>query len=188
MTHDTHTAAAPDEINETHDAVETGTAHEGRATRHVVEELLRRIAGGDPDQVAALFADRFDWRLAWPAEGHPAVPWIRPRTSRADVADHFRSLEAHHVPEANGTSVARVLVDGADAVVLGEIAQTVRAGGAAYTSPFALHLTVENGFITRYHIYEDSLTVARALGSGNAGNAGNAVDAGDAEAATAGSL
>ncbi|MBB5079499.1 nuclear transport factor 2 family protein [Nonomuraea endophytica] len=134
-----------------------------RDTRAVVEELLRRIAEGDHERTAELFAEQLDWRLDWPADGHPAVPWIRPRSSRADVADHFRSLSAHHVPELNGTSVARILVDGADAVVLGEIVQTVRANGAAYTSPFALHLTVEEGLIIRYHIYEDSLTVARAL-------------------------
>ncbi|MEU7852546.1 nuclear transport factor 2 family protein [Nonomuraea sp. NPDC049141] len=138
----------------------TSDAH---GTRDIVEALLGRIAEGDVDRVAELFAEPIDWRLDWPAEGHPAVPWIRPRSSRADVADHFRSLAAHHVPELNGTSVARILVDEADAVVLGEIVQTVKANGAAYSSPFALHLTVEDGLITRYHIYEDSLTVARAL-------------------------
>ncbi|WP_432930270.1 nuclear transport factor 2 family protein [Microbispora sp. CA-135349] len=132
-------------------------------TRDVVEELLRRMAEGDHDRTARLFAEPVDWQLSWPAEGHAAVPWIRPRSSRAEVADHFRSLEDHHVPELNGTSVTRVLVDGAHAVVLGEIAQTVRADGTAYVSPFALHLTVENGLVTRYHVFEDSLTVARAL-------------------------
>ncbi|MFI6296499.1 nuclear transport factor 2 family protein [Nonomuraea sp. NPDC050790] len=132
-------------------------------TRDVVEELMRRMAKGDHDRTAELFAEPADWQLSWPAEGHPAVPWIRTRSSRADVADHFRSLETHHVPELNGSSVTRILVDGTHAVVLGEIAQTVRAHGAAYTSPFALHLTVEDGQITRYHVYEDSLTVARAL-------------------------
>ncbi|GAB3886737.1 nuclear transport factor 2 family protein [Microbispora bryophytorum] len=132
-------------------------------TYDVVQELLRRMAEGDHDRTAELFAEPVDWRLSWPAEGHSAVPWIRPRSSRAEVADHFRSLEAHHVPELNGTSVTRILVDRTHAVVLGEIAQTVRAGGTAYTSPFALHLSVEDGLITRYHIYEDSLTVTRAL-------------------------
>ncbi|MEV4570690.1 nuclear transport factor 2 family protein [Nonomuraea sp. NPDC049419] len=132
-------------------------------TRDVVTELLTRMAKGDHERTAELFAEPVDWRLSWPDEGHPAVPWIRPRSSRAEVADHFRSLEAHHVPELNGTSVERILVDGPHAVVLGVIAQTVRGGGPAYTSPFALHLTVEDGLITRYHIYEDSLTVTRAL-------------------------
>ncbi|MEU4836411.1 nuclear transport factor 2 family protein [Streptosporangium sp. NPDC023615] len=134
-------------------------------TRATVEELLRRMTEGDHDRTAELFAEPVDWLLSWPAEGHPEVPWIRPRSGRADVADHFRSLEAHHVPELNGTSVSRILVDGADAVVLGEIAQTVRSTGVAYTSPFALHLTVTDGLVTRYHVYEDSLTVTRAVAS-----------------------
>lgn len=132
-------------------------------TRDVVEEFLGRLAKGDHDRTAQLFAEPIDWQLAWPAGGHPAVPWIRPRSSRADVADHFRSLDAHHVPELNGTSVTQILVDGAHAVVLGTIVQTVRANGTAYTSPFALHLTIEDGLIIRFHIYEDSLTVARVL-------------------------
>ncbi|MFG1711312.1 nuclear transport factor 2 family protein [Nonomuraea sp. M3C6] len=132
-------------------------------TRGVVEELLRRMAEGDHHRTAQLFAESIDWHLNWPVEGHPAVPWIRPRSSRADVTDHFQSLESHHVPELNGTSVTQILVDGTHAVVFGKIAQTVRASGTAYTSPFALHLTVEDGLITRYHVYEDSLTVALAL-------------------------
>jgi ketosteroid isomerase-like protein len=131
-------------------------------TRAIVTDLLHRLAGGDHDRTAELFAEPVDWQLDWPADGHPAVPWIRPRSSRAEVAEHFRSLAEHHVPELDGTSVSRILVDGAHAAVLGTIAQTARATGIAYTSPFALHLTVENGLITRYHIYEDSLTVARA--------------------------
>ena len=132
-------------------------------TRETVTELLGRIGEGDHDGVAEMFAEKIDWQLDWPEEGHPSVPWIRPRSGRDDVAEHFRLLAEYHVPELNGTSVTRILVDGDDAVVFGHLAQTVRATGTAYTSPFALHLTVENGLITRYHIYEDSLTVARAL-------------------------
>ncbi|MEV0150763.1 MULTISPECIES: nuclear transport factor 2 family protein [unclassified Nonomuraea] len=132
-------------------------------TRKIVEELLGRMAKGDHDGAAELFAEEIDWQLDWPEEGHPAVPWIRRRTGRSDVAGHFRMLAEYHVPELNGTSVTRILVDGPDAVVLGHIRQTVRANGRAYTSAFALHLTVEDGLITRYHIYEDSLAVARAL-------------------------
>ncbi|TDB74836.1 nuclear transport factor 2 family protein [Micromonospora sp. KC721] len=132
-------------------------------TRAVVEELLRRIGDGDPDRIADLFAEQVDWQVDWPVEGHPAVPWIRPRSTRADVADHFRALDAFHVPDRRGASVARILVDGKDAVVLGEISQTVKATGRAYTFPVALHVTAEDGLIIRYHVYEDSLTVAQTL-------------------------
>ncbi|MGR6916150.1 nuclear transport factor 2 family protein [[Actinomadura] parvosata] len=131
-------------------------------TYDTVQELLRRIGAGDVERVAELFAEKSDWRFNWPAEGHPSVPWIRPRSSRSDVAEHFRMLGSYHVPELNATTVTRILVDGDDAVVLGDIAQTTAATGVSYTSPFALHLTVTDGLITRYHIYEDSLTVARA--------------------------
>jgi uncharacterized protein len=133
-----------------------------RGTREVAEELLARIAKGDHEHTAALFAEPVDWALTWPKEGHPATPWIRDRSSLADVADHFRGLADHHVAERNDSVVYRIVVDGSDAVVLGELRQTARSTGIAFTSPFAPHLVVENGLITGWVIYEDSLTVARA--------------------------
>ena len=133
------------------------------ATRDVVEALMRRIAEGDHDRVAELFAEPIDWQLDWPAEGHPAVPWIRPRSTRADVADHFRAIAAFHILEEAAGKASRVLVDGRNAVVLGDIRQTVKTTGRPYTALCALHLTVTNGLITRYAVYEDSLTVTEAL-------------------------
>ncbi|MFE4669883.1 nuclear transport factor 2 family protein [Streptomyces sp. NPDC056716] len=134
-------------------------------TRTVVAELLRRIGTGDPEHIAELYAETSDWRLSWPEDEHcrADTPWIRERRSRADAAAHFRELAAHHVPEAVDTRVERILVDGADAVVLGEIRQTAAATGRAYRARFALHLTVEDGKVVRHHVYEDSLAVARAF-------------------------
>jgi ketosteroid isomerase-like protein len=133
------------------------------STRAAMTEFLARLAEGEPDRIAALFADVVDWQLDWPAAGHPAVPWIRERSTRADVADHFRTLNAFHLPEKRGGGTPKILVDGSDAVVLGEIRQTVKATGLAYTARCALHLNVDKGLITRYHVYEDSLTVAQAF-------------------------
>ncbi|WP_327111010.1 nuclear transport factor 2 family protein [Nocardia sp. NBC_01730] len=132
----------------------------------VVEELLRRIGSGDPEAIAELYAEDSDWKLDWPQaeHGRTATPWIRHRSTRADAAAHYRSLAEHHVPEEAATRVDRILVDGDDAVVLGEIRQTARPTGRAYRARFALHLTVEHGLITRHHIYEDSLAVAQAFG------------------------
>lgn len=134
-------------------------------TRAVIEELLRRIGAGDPERIAELYADQGDWKLNWPQDEHgrPATPWIRHRSTRADAAAHYRELAAHHVPGQAATEIERVLVDGADAVVLGEIRQTARATGRPYRARFALHLTVEDGLIVRHHVYEDSLAVARAF-------------------------
>ncbi|WP_021594325.1 nuclear transport factor 2 family protein [Actinomadura welshii] len=135
------------------------------STRAVVEELLRRIGEGDPERIAAMYAEHSDWKLDWPEteHGRAATPWIRHRSSRADAAAHFREIAEHHVPEKADTRVERILVDGDDAVVLGEIRQTARSTGRAYRSRFALHLTIENGLVTRHHVYEDSLAVAQAF-------------------------
>jgi ketosteroid isomerase-like protein len=135
-------------------------------TRETVDELLRRVAAGDPERIAQLFGEDVDWKLDWP-EGDFAqtVPWIRHRTTRADVAENFRLIAEHHVPGESDARVHAVLVDGADAVVLGEVAHTAKPTGRSYVAAFALHLTVADGWITRYHIYEDSLAVAEAFGA-----------------------
>ncbi|MEU1511591.1 nuclear transport factor 2 family protein [Streptomyces sp. NPDC005811] len=134
-------------------------------TRAVTEELLRRIGEGDPERIAALYADVVDWRLSWPEDEHgrAGTPWIRHRATGAEAADHFRALAAHHTPGAADTRVEHVLVDGADAVVLGEIRQTAAPTGRPYRAAFALHLTVRDGLVVRHHVYEDSLAVARAF-------------------------
>ncbi|MGW3629416.1 nuclear transport factor 2 family protein [Streptomyces sp. NPDC005122] len=137
-------------------------------TRAVTEELVRRIGAGVPERIAELYAERIDWELGWPRDEHgsAATPWIRPRSTRTDAAAHFGELGAHHLPGGAGTAVERILVDGAQAVVLGEIRQTARTTGRPYRARFALHLTVEDGLVVRHHVYEDSLAVARAFEPG----------------------
>jgi uncharacterized protein len=133
-------------------------------TRKTIDEFLGRVAAGDPEGIAQLFADQVDWRLDWPdGDYSQTVPWIRHRSTRADVADNFRQIGEHHVPGESDARVHTVLVDGTDAVVLGEVAHTAKPTGRSYVAAFALHLTVVDGLITRYHIYEDSLAVAQAF-------------------------
>jgi uncharacterized protein len=134
-------------------------------TRTVIQELLRRIGEGDPARIAELYAEGADWKLDWPEaeHGRARTPWIRHRSTRADAAAHYREIAEHHVPGEAGTEIERILVDGNDAVVLGEIRQTARSTGRAYAARFALHLTVEDGLVTRHHVYEDSLAVAQAF-------------------------
>ncbi|MFI1969459.1 ketosteroid isomerase [Streptomyces cinnamoneus] len=127
------------------------------STRATVEEFLARRLEGDPERTAALFAGTVDWLIA----ENPAVPWIRPRSTRADVADHWRDLAAGVAPD-EGNSVESFVVDGAEAVLTGWLAGTVRFTGKSFRVPFAMRLTVEDGLITRFHVYEDSLAVAAA--------------------------
>ncbi|MEV5592353.1 nuclear transport factor 2 family protein [Streptomyces sp. NPDC052496] len=131
------------------------------ATRAVVQKFLTARLAGDTERLTELFADEVDWLLA----ENPAVPWIRPRRTAAECAAQAEELAAHTVPEKSRASVDTFLVDGTDAVLMGHVAGTVRATGKSFQGPFALHLTVENGRITRHHLYENSLSVAEACGA-----------------------
>ncbi|WP_116199264.1 nuclear transport factor 2 family protein [Amycolatopsis circi] len=131
--------------------------------RVAADEFVRRLAQGDPDRIAELFAEAVDWRVSWPEPEHPTVPWIRPRSSRADVADHFRMLGNACAAEESEIRVDRILIDGPDAVLVGTSSQTVKLTGKRFATSFAVCLTVSDGLITRYHVYEDSLAVAEAF-------------------------
>lgn len=128
------------------------------ATRAVVQEFLAARLAGDTARLVALFADEVDWLLA----ENSAAPWIRPRSTAAECAAQFTELMEHTVPEDARASVDTFLVDGKDAVLMGHLSGTVRATGKSFEGPFALHLTVKNGRITRHHLYENSLSIAKA--------------------------
>jgi ketosteroid isomerase-like protein len=136
----------------------TTAAVVGEATRAVAQDYLAAQAAGDADRLAMLFADRVDWLLA----ENPVVPWIRPRSTGAECAAQVTELRRYTVAEDARASVDTFLVDGTEAVVMGHLAGTVRATGKSFEGPFALHLTVEGGRITRHHLYENSLSIAEA--------------------------
>ncbi|MGW0964300.1 nuclear transport factor 2 family protein [Streptomyces gelaticus] len=128
------------------------------ATRATVQSFLALRLAGDTEQLTALFADEVDWLLA----ENPAVPWIRLRSTAAECAAQFTELTEHTVPEDARASIDTILVDGTDAVLTGHLSGTVRATGKSFEGPFALRLTVEDGRITRHHLYENSLSIAEA--------------------------
>lgn len=128
------------------------------ATRAVVQEFLAARVAGDVGRLVVLFADEVDWLLA----ENPGVPWIRPRSTGVECAAQFTELMEYTVPEDASASVDTFLVDGTDAVLMGHVSGTVRATGKPFEGPFALRLTVEDGRITRHHLYENSLSIAMA--------------------------
>ncbi|MGH8883489.1 MAG: nuclear transport factor 2 family protein, partial [Stackebrandtia sp.] len=108
------------------------------ATRSVVDEFLRRSAAGDPERIADCYASAVDWKVNWPVAEHPDVPWIRPRASRADVAEHYRVFPRH----CEGTAtVDDIQVAGGHAVVFGVSDQRVRATCRRFSMRFELRLT-----------------------------------------------
>jgi ketosteroid isomerase-like protein len=136
----------------------TTTTATADATRATVQQFLALRLAGDTEGLTALFADEVDWQLA----ENPGVPWIRPRSTAAECAAQARELAEHTVPEDARARVDTFLVDGKDAVLMGHLSGTVRATGKSFAGPFALRLTVEDGRITRHHLYENSVSIAAA--------------------------
>ncbi len=128
------------------------------ATRAVVQQFLTARLTGDTGRLVELFADEVDWQLA----ENPAAPWIRPRSTAAECAAQVTELMEHTVPERARATIDTFLVEGTDAVLMGHISGTVRATGKTFEGPFALHLTVAEGRITRHRLYENSLSIAEA--------------------------
>ncbi|MFF4321180.1 nuclear transport factor 2 family protein [Streptomyces sp. NPDC001568] len=139
-------------------ATATTTSSVAAVTRAVVQEFLAARVAGDTERLTGLFAREVDWLLA----ENPAVPWIRPRSTAAECAAQLTELMEHTVPDKARASVDTFLVDGSEAVLMGHLSGVVRATGKSFEGPFALHLTVEGGRITRHHLYENSMSIAEA--------------------------
>jgi uncharacterized protein len=128
-------------------------------TRATLQELVSRLGRFEPNGVAELFAETVDWDVP----GDERVPWTGARSRRDEVGAYFTTLWSACDTTQTDNTVSQVLVDGADAVVLGVFSQTIRATGARFSTPVAVHVTVADGLITRLRIYEDSYAVSRAF-------------------------
>ncbi|NUS72034.1 MAG: nuclear transport factor 2 family protein [Corynebacteriales bacterium] len=126
-------------------------------TRETVAEFLQRRASGDIDRIMEMVAEPADFR----SFGTPVAPWLGTFTGRTKAREFFTRLFAG--TQAKGATVDAILVDGAEAVVLGDLAVTVVATGRTYKSPFVLRLTVRDGKIVRHHVFEDSLALHQAM-------------------------
>ncbi|WP_210521155.1 nuclear transport factor 2 family protein [Hymenobacter terricola] len=129
-------------------------------TRSLLGGFFQRLGLWDADGVAALFADEIDWYV--PAIG--GLPWGGRRSRREQVPEYFKTLWAHIYPEQTKVSLDNLIVEGEEAVALGSFSQVSNTTELAYTTPFAMHLTVQEGRIVRLHLYEDTYAVGRAYG------------------------
>jgi len=134
-------------------------AHGEPGVRETIGEFFGLIGKGELDRAAGLFAEEIDWLVP----GDERVPWTGSRTRREEVPGYFTDLWSAMVPGENQMSVDKILVDGPDAVVLSHVASTAKATGRRFSMREALRMTVEDGKITRMHVYEDTQLVAEAV-------------------------
>lgn len=127
-------------------------------TRAVVTQFYERLAARDLEGVAALFAEEIDWFIPG---NESLAPWLGRRRRRHDVLAFFQLLLSSVDPQR--VALQHIVVEGPQAVAVGEFASRMRATDTVYESIFSAHFTVEDGRIVRYRFLEDSHGLVLAL-------------------------
>ena len=112
--------------------------------------------------VTELFAENIDLFIP----GIPRLPWTGKRSHRSEVAPYFQSMWPTFRPGKTRANAHKLLINGNDAVALGQLTYVVKATSKRFTLAVAMHLTIENGRISRLHFYEDMLAEAEASAIG----------------------
>lgn len=134
------------------------TTAQRQSTRTVLDSFFERFGSGDLPGLLDLFADTVDFRV----DGSPSVPWTGTRSSRQEISAFFEIFpKVLTAPES--FAVTTRVVDGQDAMVTADCVFGVLATGRKFTNRYALHLRVQDGRITRYHMYENSYAIAEAF-------------------------
>ncbi|MEV6838821.1 nuclear transport factor 2 family protein [Streptomyces sp. NPDC051133] len=124
----------------------------------VAQEFWAKLQSGDREGVLAMLPDRLDWFVP----GDPQrVPWAGRRTEKAQIREFLQMLGGTMKPELN--KVDQVIEQGPEAVILGYFEHRCRATGKLFASPYALHLTIADGLVVNYDIYEDTQALVDAL-------------------------
>ncbi|QYO66955.1 nuclear transport factor 2 family protein [Leptolyngbya sp. 7M] len=127
-------------------------------TRTVVKQYFDRLqSGAEPEAIAALFSEDIDWNIPGNIN---SVLWIGRRKGRSGVADFIRELREQDEPIR--FEIRSIVVEGEQAVALGNFASQIRKTGNIIESEFALEFIVQAGLIVRYRLFEDSFAVAQA--------------------------
>ena len=121
-----------------------------------MQRLLPLLAEGKSAEAEALFADSVSFSIPHP----PGIPWVPEVDSAEGMRTFFELLQTH--VQGKELDLHQIITDGDDVVLVGRMVSEVRKTGRDIDTAFALHTTVQNGRITRYHLYEDTHAVARA--------------------------
>lgn len=121
-----------------------------------MQRLFPLLAEGKSAEAAALFADSVSFSIPHP----PGIPWVPEVDSAEGMRTFFELLGAH--VRGKEFDLRQVIVDGDDVVLVGRMVSEVLKTGRDIDTAFALHTTVREGRITRYHLYEDTYAVAKA--------------------------
>ncbi len=128
------------------------------STVATVEAFFASFGSGHLPGLLDLFADKVDFNVA----GAPNVPWAGVRSSKDEIAEFF-GLFGQVLTAPDSFEITRKISQDEDAVVIANAVFGVLATGKKFTNRYALHFTVTDGKIVRYHMYEDSYAISEAF-------------------------
>ena len=124
----------------------------------IAQEFLGRMGRGEaPEKVAELFSETLEWEIAGDVG---ALPWLGRKHGRQAIVDFVR--DAAQLIERIRFEVHDILANDAKAVILGELASRLKSNGAEAETAFAIVLTISNGKIEHYRMFEDSFAISLA--------------------------
>ncbi|MBV9643617.1 MAG: nuclear transport factor 2 family protein [Verrucomicrobia bacterium] len=127
-------------------------------TLHLAQEFLGRLGSdAEPTEIAKLFSENLEWKIA----GDTGVlPWIGQKSGRAAIIDFVNDSRA--MIERISFEVQEILAGENRAVILGSLSSKLKPTGNIVNTDFAIVLTVANGEIVRLQMLEDSFAVSQA--------------------------
>ena len=130
-----------------------------------LQQYFSRTMRGDMEAVDQYFTESPDYVLL--SDDDPELrrilPWAGRQVDREGIKRAYGALL--ETLEVVDSRPGVMMSSGEHVSVDGVFVYRVRPTGAVVTSPWAVHATVQDGRIVRFHFYEDSYAVARGMGA-----------------------
>lgn len=128
---------------------------------HTIQNYFDAFKQGDIEKALSLLTDDVIWHV----DGDTNVLSIGLMSGKEQVGkwiNHFPNI----LTPIN-FNINQTLINGNEAVVLGDFRYRVNKTGHLISSDLAIHFTLRNNKIARYHIFEDSLLLSQSFNYNN---------------------
>lgn len=123
---------------------------QAKQTRLVVESFFTLLRARAPaEEIAALFSVIFAWEVP---QKSLLTPWSGVIKGRAQIIDFIEQYRALATPKR--FALVRIMVEGDNAITMGELDTVMNDTGESYRVDFAFHFVVREEAIVSLRIYE----------------------------------
>lgn len=127
-------------------------------TQNIIRQFLKLLTERNLDDLVELFADDIDWNIPGDLE---KAAWLGKRKGKNSVREFYEILWSNTEPLS--AEIERFLFEENYAVIIGNFETKMLQTGKIVRSFFCIQMTLENGLISKYRLFEDSFAVSQAL-------------------------